>query len=241
VANKGWQSPADVIRSYQGVEKLVGRDPSTLLAIPRADDPDGMRAAFSKLGMPDDPAKYEFAKAEGVTPDEGYVGWARGAFHKAGLTAAQVKGLTAEHNAYVASVMEKQAKDYDLQIGAEKAELLNEWRGGHERMMNAAQTAAKELGFTPAMIDSMERTIGYKETMKFFAGLGSKLGEDNFVSGAGGGGFNGALTPAEAKNQWEAMKTDPTESKALFDMSHPGHQAAKIKQARLFKTMYPEA
>src|SRR3990172_4178733 len=50
---KGWTAPADVIKSYQGAEKLIGRDPSTLLVMPRADDPVGQRAVFSRLGMPE--------------------------------------------------------------------------------------------------------------------------------------------------------------------------------------------
>lgn len=240
VDNKGWKSPTDVYKSYRGVETLVGRDPSTLVPLPRLDDPEGFRSVMQKLGLPESPDEYEFDKPEGMALDEGYMGWARQTFHKIGLPGPLAKQLTAEHNAYIKGVMEQQAKDYELAVTADKQALLKEWGGGHERMMNVATTAAKTLGFTPEMIDSMEKTIGYAGTMKFFAQLGSKLGEDKLVSQDGEPKtFVDTLTPDEARMQWEQAKLDQNFVNALKDNQHPGHKAAKEKQNRLFAIMYP--
>lgn len=241
VDNKGWKTPADVITGYRNAEKLIGRDPNTLITVPRPDDPDGFRAVMQKLGLPESPDKYEFAKPpEGITPDEGYQTWAKQTFHELGLPAQTVKALTAKHNEYVKGVLDQQAKDYDLRVQADKQALLDEWRGGHERMLNAAKTAAQNLGLPQAAIDAIERTLGYKETMKLFAGIGTKIGEDSFVTpGDKKGGFGDNLTPAEAKNQWEEFKADPVNAKALTDPSHPKHKLAKETQSRLFRIMYP--
>jgi hypothetical protein len=240
--NKGWQSPGDVIKSYQGAEKLIGRDPGTLIPMPRADDPVGLRAVQTKLGLPETADKYEFDKPSDLPLDDGYMAWARSTFHKVGLTASQVKELTKDHNAYLKGVLAQQDKDYNLKIDTEKTALLGEWKGGHERMINAAQTAARSLGFTGEMIDSLERSIGYAGTMKFFAELGKKMGEDGFVTGGAGSsrGFDNAMTPAEAKAEWESIKADPTKVAALRDAMHPSHKALKEKQSTLFKVMYPE-
>lgn len=212
--------------------------------MPRADDPDGLRAVHSKLGMPETADKYEFGTpAEGELPvNEEYATWARGAFHKAGLSSAQAKALFADNNEYMKGVHARGEEEYALSLQTDKATLLQEWGGGHERMMNAANTAAKNLGFTGDMIDAMETAVGYADTMKFFAKLGQKLGEDGFVSGDGGRqpGFDGALTPDEAKQQWETMKIDPAAVAALQNIDHPGHKAAKEKQTRLFAIMYPQ-
>ena len=243
IANKGWEGPADVVKSYAGAEKLIGRDPSTLVTLPRADDPAGFRAVLSKLGLPESPDKYEFSPpGEGAKLDAGYEKWARDTFHKVGLTGEMAKTLTKEHNAFIAATLAQQATDYNLSVEADKKALLAEWKGGHERMMNAAQTAAKALGFTPEMIDGIEGAAGYAGTWKFFAQLGQKMGEDGFVTAGEGGkpGFGAQLTPAEAKTQWEAMKIDPTAIAALKDHQHPGHKAAKAKQTLLFGVMYPE-
>ena len=241
VGAKGWKGPQDVITSYRNAEKLIGKNPDALLVMPRADDPAGLRGVLSKLGLPDAPDKYEFAKPpEGMTADASYEAFARGTFHKIGLLPGQAKELTQAHNEYVAGVMAQQAKDYELKVTTEKANLLREWGGGHERMMAAAKSAATALGFTAAMIDSMEQNVGYDGTYKFFAALGQKMGEDGFVTGGDKQKFGAVLTPAEAKVEWDTMRADPVMSKALLDKSHPQHAQAKDKQSKLFAVMYPE-
>lgn len=243
VSNKGWKGPQDVITSYRNAEKVIGKSPDSLLVVPRADDPDGFRAVMQKLGLPETPDKYEFAKPEGgAQPDESYVAWARNTFHKLGLTAGQVAALSKEHNAYVAQVMAQQEKDYGIKVEGEKAALLKEWGAGHERMMAASKHAANALGFTQADIDALERTRGYAETYKFFANLGQKMGEDGLVTKDGGGkpGFGNTMTPADAKAEYEAMKLDPVMQAALTDNQHPGHKAAIEKKSRLFAIMFPQ-
>ena len=173
--------------------------------------------------------------------DESYLAWARTTFHELGLPTQTVKALSAKHSAYVASAIAQQEKDYNRSVEADKKALLGEWKAGHERMLNAAKTAAKALGFTPDMIDGIEKTAGYAGTWKFFAELGKKMGEDGFVTGGDKGTFSGQMTPAEAKGEWEKMKIDPTTVAALKDKMHPGHKAAKAKQDNLFKIMYPES
>jgi len=240
ITNKGWQNPADMFKSYRGVETLVGRDPSTLIPMPKADDPAGLRAVFAKLGMPETPAKYEFDSPKDMKLDDNYLTWARENFHKVGLTASQAKSLTTEHNAYVKSVLDKQVKDYNLSVTSDKQALLAEWGDGHERKMAAASAAAKNLGFDQPLVDAIEQTIGFAKTMRFFSQLGEKLGEDSFLSGGTKTSGFGGVTPEEAKSQWNAMKTDPVTVAALKDKMNPGHAAALEKQTRLFKLMHPE-
>jgi hypothetical protein len=242
VANKGWKNPADVIQSYRGAEKLIGRDPNTLLTIPKADDPAALRGVLTKLGLPETPDKYAFAEPpEGITQDEGYVAFARGAFHDIGLLPAQATRLTDLHNQYMANVLQKQAADYNLSVETDKKALLAEWGGGHERMMNAAKTAAKALGFDATTIDAIERDKGYAGTWRFFAELGKKLGEPGFTSSTGSASFNNAtMTPDEARIQWQQLQNDPVWKKEAADRTHPNHEAAAKKQRALFAIMYPD-
>lgn len=242
INNKGWKGPADVVASYKNAEKLVGRDPSTLLVMPRADDPAGFRSVMQKLGLPETPDKYEFsAPPDGLKADDSYLTWARGTFHEIGLTAAQVKALSGKHNEYVAGVLAQQQKDYELSVTSDKAALLSEWGGGHERMMASAKHAASTLGFTPEMIDAMEKSVGYAGTYKFFADLGKKMGESKFVVGVDKPGFEGQMTPAEAKVEHDSMKLDPNVRAALLDKNHPAHKAMVEKQNKLIAIMYPES
>jgi len=241
VANKGWQSAQDMYKSYRGVEKLIGRNPDTLIEMPRADDPEGFRSVMSKLGLPADAKDYKFDKPEDLPVDESYMDWARGEFHKIGLTGKQVEDLTKGHNEYLRNAMQMNKQDYENGVAADEQSLKREWGAGYDRMVNTSKNAASSLGFSEQMIDAIEMQIGYGATMKFFAGLGQKMAEDGFVSGDGGSrSFGGNSTPAEAKAQWDQLKLDESFVKALHDSSHPGHAAAKDKQTKLFNLMYPD-
>jgi len=241
VTNKGWQSPADVIKSYQGAEKLIGRDPSTLVQLPRADDPEGTRALFQKLGLPESPDKYDMKVGlpKDAAINEDFAKNMQGLLHKAGIVPSQAQELIGGYNAMLLAQQEQAAKDYELNVAADKQALKDEWKGGYDRMFNRAQNAATKLGFTPELVDAIEKHVGYAGTYKLLADIGAKLGEDGFV-GEGKTNFEGELTPAEAKNQWDSKKLDQNFMAALTDASHPGHKAAQELQTKLFKIMYPE-
>jgi len=220
---------------------MIGKNPDQLLELPRADDPAGFRALAAKLGMPETADKYDLGLPKDAQINEPYAKWAKDTFHKVGLTATQAKQLVAENEAWSQAQAKQASDDYERNTAADKQALLREWGGGHERMLNAAKTAANSLGFTAEMVSALEQSMGYAGVMKFFNGLGMKMSEDGFESGNthGQGGFSGTMTPDEAKAQWDAMKLDPTQSKALMDNTHPGHKTAKEKQSKLFGIMFP--
>ena len=242
VKNKGWSNPGDVIKSYQGAERLIGRDPNSLLTMPRADDPAGVRGVLSKLGLPETADKYEFSAPEGFEHDPGFVKWAGETYHKAGLLPGQVKEITAAHNKYITEQLKTRDESYKVAVHNDRQTLLKEWGGGHERKMLAASSAAQALGFSAEMIDAIERTVGYAGTWKFFADLGSKLSEDSFVGSGSGKGpaFNTGITPAEAQAQIAAMAADQNIVKSLQDPMHPQHKANTEKRKSLFKAAYPQ-
>ena len=243
IANKGWKAPADVIAGYKNAEKLIGRDPSTLVQIPRADDPDGQRALFQKLGLPETPDKYDMKVGlpEGAQPDEVFAKQMQGLFHKAGITEGQAKALVSEWNASQVVAMQAAEQNYNTQVELDKKSLLDEWKGGHDRKIMSAKAAASKLGFDAKVIDSLEKNLGYAGTWKFFADMAVKvgIGEDTTANGDRTTNPSHVLTPAEAKTQWDNQKLDPNFMKALMDKSHPGHKAAQEKQSALFAIMYP--
>lgn len=240
IKNKGWTGPADVIKSYQGAEKVIGRNPADLLVMPRADDPNGLLSVLDKLGRPPSADKYEFAKPpEGIAPDESYEKFARSTFHEIGLLPGQVKTLTEKHNAYVAEQMKAAETAYNASVEADKKALAQEWQNGTERMMAMAKAAAATLGFDEDLLAGIERVKGYGATWKFMAELGKKMGEPGFVTPDGKPKFNGQMTPAEASAEWDRMKNDPIVKAALLDKTHPDHAKHQKTQNALFAVMYP--
>jgi hypothetical protein len=242
IKNKGWAGPADVIKSYQGAEKLIGRDPNSLLVLPRADDADGQRALLAKLGRPEKPDAYDMKAGlpKEAKVDETFAKAMQGFFHEADLLPSQATKLVTAYNKYALAQQEQAEKDYTLNVQADKQALQDEWRGGFDRMMGRAQAAAKTLGFTPELVDAIEKHVGYAKTYKLLAEMGGKLGEDNLrTPDSKTPGFEGKMTPDEAKAEWNAKQLDPNFMAALKDKTHPGHKGAQEVQNRLFKVMYP--
>ena len=211
--------------------------------MPRAGDLEGQKAFRLALGMPETSDKYDFgdlSQVKGV--NENYLKAARDWFHKSGLSQEQAAALVTANNAWATEQMAAQDTAYKASVAAGEQELRAEWKNGYDRMINQAGTTAKMLGISAEMIDGIESKIGYAGALKFLANLGTKLGEDSFVSLEGGNArkFAGTLTPAEAKVQWDSMKMDKDFLAALMDNTNPGHKAAREKQTNMFKLMFPE-
>lgn len=241
VKTKGWSGPQDVLKSYRGAEKLIGKNPDALVVLPRADDPEGNRALLTKLGLPEKADAYDMKLGlpKDAKLNEGFSKQMQGILHEAGILPSQAKTLVEKYNGLTMAIQEQQVKDYDLNVAADKKALADEWRGGYDRMMTKAQTAAKSLGFDENALAAIERHYGYAATMKLFAEIGGKLGEDTFASGEKKTEFGDTLTPAEAKSRWDEKKLDANFMSALKDPSHPGHKTAQEMQSKLFKVMYP--
>lgn len=239
---KGWTDANSAIKSYREAEKLIGRDPNTLLVLPRADDAAGKMAMYDKLGRPAEANGYDMTGGiAGAQLDPAFAPAAAKMFHDAGLSTEQGKNMAKAYNEHVAQAAAQAETDYDNNVKADRATLQAEWRGGFERKMGAAQAAVQALGFTVEAIDGIEHALGYAGTVKLFAKIGAKIGEDKFVGADGKTPrFGEAYTPAEAKVAWDQKKLDPNFTAALTDRGHPGHAAAKAEQTKMFAIIYPE-
>lgn len=238
---KNWQSPESAVKSAYNAEKLIGAPADELVRVPKDAGMDAFKQVASKFGVPESADKYELPTIDGVPTDEGYMNHMKNVFHEMGLPAEVAKQLAAKNNEYVQQVMEQQSQDYEAATAAAEKELQREWGNGYQRQMDLAQNAAKQLGFDGKAIDALESTMGYDGVMKFMADLGAKLGEDNFVSGEmESKGFHGQMTPAEAKQAYASMVSDPEQMKALRDKAHPNHKTILEKKSNLFKIMHPD-
>jgi len=241
ITTKGWSDLPSVVKSYREAEKYIGRDPATLVSLPKEGDEAGYTTLMQKLGLPEKADAYDVRVGlpKEIEIDKDFGAQVQQMFHKAGLTQTQANKLAAQYNAYTLNKITQSDKDARLNLESDKRALLSEWKGGHERMVNAAKAAVKAFELDQKAVDAIETALGYSNTMKLFAGLGMKLGEDKFVGSGDAASFNSTMTPAEAKVAWESMKADPGALAALRDPMHPSNEAAKKKQKDLFQIMYP--
>lgn len=237
---KGWRSPEAVVKSAFHLEKMVGAPAESVLRVPVSGDTEGWAKVHQQLGAPAEASGYEVPMKGG----DAETGALRELFHKAGLTQDQAKAIVEGSEAFGSDAEQAAEEAYAQTVQVQEQELHKEWGAGYDRQMSLAQNAAGKLGFDENAINGLESTLGYAETVKLMANLGTKLGEDNFVNGDHANsqnGFQSQLTPAQAKVKWSEFSGDPNSRTALLDKRHPGHDAAMTRKRELFSLMHPDA
>ncbi len=235
VAAKGWKNPADVVKSYAHLERLVGSD---RIAVPKAGDEDGFRNVMRKLGAPEEPKGYELAP-----PQSAPKGWYRedaadsfrALAHKANLTPAQARVL---HDGWVGGLLEtdqQQALAIERTHAKLDEDLRNDWGVDYDRKLELARRAARHFSGAEEL-DALEASIGSPALVRLFARIGEHFDEDTLV-GQGEGRF--AASAAEARTEIGSLKQDPGFMASLADASHLGHADAKAKWRRLHEVGYP--
>lgn len=230
VGNKGWKNPADVLTSYQNLEKLVGAPQDKIVKLPDGDDEAGWNAVYSKLGRPEKPEGYKFDMPKDADPE--FAKWAQANFHKNGLSGKQAENMVKAWNEYQAGIVTAQKTELEQAITQERQQLQREWGAAYETNTKIASRAAKEFGVTAEVIDAMEIAMGHDGVMKFFHSIGSKLGEGSFVMG--NPNSDGALTPDQAKQRIGQLQSDNEFVKKYT----AGDAAARREMERLHKMAY---
>jgi hypothetical protein len=233
VQNKGFKDPGQVVDSYKNLEKLLGADKAQLLRIPQKEDAPEWNDIWSKLGKPADPTEYKIGDDKG---DKNFQEWARKTFFELNVPKKQAETLAAKFNEYSQSVMDAQANQRQQEVVQQDNQLKQEWGKAYEQNIQVGRKAVQAFGFDGPTIEKLEQAMGYAGVMKFMQTLGSKVGEDSFVSSQGQGGFRGAMSPAQAKAQMQSLKGDGDFVKRLT----AGDVNARAEWDKLHQYAYPE-
>ena len=240
VQGKGYSSPEALAHAYKHAETFIGAPADEIVRIGRDPDEATVRNVMTKLGLPELPSEYKWDAPEGLPVDQHYQEAMKQAFHKAGVPASIASKIVGANNAYFKEAIGRQAQDAELNYQADLQALQSEWRAGFDKQISKASAAAKALGFSGDVIDAIEGRLGYGGTMKLFASLGDKLGEDNFVGGDGRS-LGAAMTPQEAQAEWNKMLGDQSMTKDLMDRNRPGHKVAIEKKTALMGLIHGNA
>lgn len=195
------------IEFHRNAEAKLGAPADQLVRLPKDSGDVATRdALFNKLGRPADAKGYDF---KGVETDDQFETWARGTFHKLGLSQEQgselMKGLIAE----TARVEDEENTAKAAAFEVEKQALLKNWGKGADANLFIAQQAYGKLGLTKEMVAAIESQVGFKQTMETFLNLGVKMGEDRYVSGDSNQPGQ-RMTRDMAKDRISSLKRDET-------------------------------
>ncbi len=210
--SKGFKDVGGLSDSYQNLEKLQGVPEAQLLKIPEKafiDDPEGWGKVYDKLGRPEKAEGYEVTPIDANDAvEKKALDWAKGTFHKLGLTKRQGEGFIKEWNEMSATQQKTQQEtqntaNYDL----ERA-LRTEWGMAYEKNRGTAVAAYKKLGVTDEMFAKLEGTLGGADAMKLFCAIGKATGEKPWIDGKAPD--SGLMSPDQAK--YELKKLEGSEA-----------------------------
>lgn len=221
----------EVIKGFRNAEKYIGTPAEQLIRVPKADAPnDAWNDVYNKLGRPSDAKEYQLPIPDGADP--AFADWAKGQFHELGLTKTQGEKLASKWNEYVGSIGEQQTAQYQNSVAEDTNSLKAEWGQAFDQNIKVARQAANSFGVDVATIDKLEQAMGFAGVMKFFNNLGSKIGEDSFVSGDSNS--SNVMTPKGAEARIKALMSDPDFSTKYLS----GQVEAREEMSRLHKMAY---
>jgi len=214
---KGWDTkqPAEVAveatRAWKEAEKFVGAPAAQLLRVPKdAADEAGWNAVWQRLGKPADAKQYDFSDikfTDGTAIDDTFAESMRAAAFRLHLPKDTASALVREVTKYMDSADTAEIAERTAKLTEQKAALKKNWGPNEAANLFIAQRAAAALGVPPETVSALEGVIGYDKVMEMFRMIGSKIGEDKFVSSTGRPS-GGVMTREEAIAKKQDLMTN---------------------------------
>lgn len=213
---RGWyDKPADqvareILKSYREAEKHIGVPPDQILRMPKQGDTEAEAAFWQRLGVPKDATGYDFSGvkfSDGTELDDGFVQTISKVAAEAHIPAEAAKRVVDGLVKYMENADSAGTADTTAQVQQEQAALTKEWGPNLEANRFIAKQAALAAGVTEAEFDALSKTPGGAKMLQVFRFFGSKMGEDKFITSAGGPG-NGIMTYSQAVARVNELKAD---------------------------------
>lgn len=224
----------DLGRSYQNLEKLLGREK---VPVPVSDDDEeGWQRWYAASGRPEDPGKYEFKRPElpkdlpyDEDTEKAFRTWA----HINGLNKKQATNL---YDGYVKTQMERHAH---YQTGQKQArakvesDLRREYGGQFEGTMQGARSAMNQYADPDFRQWLDESGMGNDPRLiRVFARIGKEVGGETKLKGA----LPQQGNPQDVDRAIADFRERHKE--ALFKKDHPDHDVRANEYKKLFEMRY---
>ena len=221
---------AEVIKGHRSLEKHMGVPADRLLRLPERMEGADADAIYDRLGRPADAKDYKVTVPEGMeaaSPE--FVDWAKSAFHKIGLSAAQGEALTNSWNEFMAAQATAAVADVTAQVQDATQKLQKEWGAAYEQNRAVGTRARVALELSDQDVDAISSSLGIERTVKLFHKIGSKIMEDTFQAPDTKTNPDRMLTPTEARTEINRLQGDKEFRQKLIS----GDTTAKEQWARL--------
>jgi hypothetical protein len=224
--NKGWdkltaaEAAAHAAKAHRDAEKFVGAPANELMRLPKdASDEAGWKNIWKKLGTPDKSDDYDFSgikRSDGTALDDAFAKQMKDEAFKLNLPKDTAAKMTEQFVKYQDNVRAAESAEQAAKLTEERQALQKNWGANFEANKFTAQRAAQALGVDPETVGLLEKHVGYSKVMDMFLNIGSKIGEDKFVS-SGGNSSNGVMTRDQAIARKGELMADKAWTKSYLD------------------------
>lgn len=234
IGQKGWKSPADMLKSYRNLEGMRGVPSEELVRIGKNMDEAALNDIYNRLGRPADIKGYHVDMP--TNPEEKQLAESMlNEIYKQGLNDRQAQALYKSFNDIMANIVNAREQQAKAARTADEQGLKDEWGQSYNSNLDLArrgrELARTKFNLTDQDVDMLESVIGVGKTSRLFNLLGKSTAEaPSFGLSTGGAtGNNMGMTPAEAKARRAILQSD----KAWTARYLGGDVSAKEEMVRL--------
>lgn len=176
VADKGFKTPQDLLKSYQEMEKLS----SNKFSIPKAEDAEAWKKLDAKLGCPETIEGYELKDVAEI--DKPYLDGFKEAALQAGMRPSQVDAMYSWYK----DRQDQLTEAFNAQVEKDKEEVRAEWGDDYSKNEELMKRGIRLLDLPEELLSNIEMSIGTKVFMKLGKRLGDAVSEDTAKALGGG-------------------------------------------------------
>jgi len=233
MATKGYKDPAAVAHAYWSLNKLHN-GAADVIAIPDAKTAtaEDWAKVHTALGRPEkaDAYQFEFDKNGAQVVDESFVGFAKTAFHEAGLSSKQAQAIVSKWQAFVGERMKASAGGMELEDQRSVDTLKSQLGSEFDNHVASGQKTVKALGLSSRTLGALEQAMGLPASIELMARLGRLVA-------SGGTTLD---TPEAARVKIQELLSDKEYQASLRDVRHPQRQENLRRWTELHAQAWPE-
>lgn len=200
----------EAAKFHREAEKFVGAPANELVRLPKDPNAPEWKNIYERLGAPKDATGYDFSAiklADGTPLDAETTEFMRSTVAPLNLSKDAAVAVTQAVVKLREKIAATELAERTAKLEVQKADLKKNWGANEAANMVVARAAAKALNVAPEAVAALEGQVGYAAVMEMFRTIGSKIGEDRFVTG-GGGSNGGVMTRDQAVAEKNSLKAD---------------------------------
>jgi hypothetical protein len=227
VSESKWLTPLDAVTSYKNLRSLS--DDGARVRVPSsADDTEGWKALYAKLGTPETADGYDFPEVQLKEGEIDITPKVRELSHQFNLTQDQAAGMLQEMQAFSRDTATRISAEYQAETERAFNDVTTSWGSNKDKNLETVGVGLRALNIDTVKAEALEQALGTKDFLEMMLHIGTGVGSSH---GQGGGSPAGGLMTQEqalaeisthmADSEWvKGMQDGDTDKRSLWNSWH---------------------